>query len=396
MDHLRRKTIKCEEIKTVVLDEADEMLNMGFREDIETILSDIPREDRQMVLFSATMPRPILEITKKFQHNAVTIKVTKKELTVPSIEQYYYDVRRHDKVDVLCRLLDYYNPKLSLVFCNTKRMTDELAAELQGRGYAAEAIHGDMKQMQRDRVMKAFRSGRTDILIATDVAARGIDVDDVEAVFNFDLPQDNEYYVHRIGRTGRAGRCGRAFTFVKGKEVYKLKEIQRYCKTKVFAQPIPSADDVAQIKGEKILGEIGQVIDTTNLKDMVEIIDKVINTTDYSAMDIAAAFLKQAIGGVELTKDDDDDVDFANTGAEEGMVRLFVNIGKNQKVRPGDILGAVAGEAKIPGKLVGAIDMYDNYTFVEVPVEYGKDVLKAMKNVKIKGKTVNAEPANGR
>lgn len=396
MDHLRRKTIKCEEIKTVVLDEADEMLNMGFREDIETILTDIPREDRQMVLFSATMPRPILEITKKFQHNAVTIKVTKKELTVPSIEQYYYDVRRHDKVDVLCRLLDYYNPKLSLVFCNTKRMTDELAAELQGRGYAAEAIHGDMKQMQRDRVMKAFRSGRTDILIATDVAARGIDVDDVEAVFNFDLPQDNEYYVHRIGRTGRAGRCGRAFTFVKGKEVYKLKEIQRYCKTKVFAQPIPSADDVAQIKGEKILGEIGQVIDTTNLKDMVEIIDKVINTTDYSAMDIAAAFLKQAIGGVELTKDDDDDVDFANTGAEEGMVRLFVNIGKNQKVRPGDILGAVAGEAKIPGKLVGAIDMYDNYTFVEVPVEYGKDVLKAMKNVKIKGKTVNAEPANGR
>lgn len=349
-----------------------------------------------MVLFSATMPRPILEITKKFQHNAVTIKVTKKELTVPSIEQYYYDVRRHDKVDVLCRLLDYYNPKLSLVFCNTKRMTDELAAELQGRGYAAEAIHGDMKQMQRDRVMKAFRSGRTDILIATDVAARGIDVDDVEAVFNFDLPQDNEYYVHRIGRTGRAGRCGRAFTFVKGKEVYKLKEIQRYCKTKVFAQPIPSADDVAQIKGEKILGEIGQVIDTTNLKDMVEIIDKVINTTDYSAMDIAAAFLKQAIGGVELTKDDDDDVDFANTGAEEGMVRLFVNIGKNQKVRPGDILGAVAGEARIPGKLVGAIDMYDNYTFVEVPVEYGKDVLKAMKNVKIKGKTVNAEPANGR
>ena len=138
------------------------------------------------------------------------------------------------------------------------------------------------------------------------------------------------------------------------------------------------------------------MIDTTNLKGMVEIIDKVINTTDYSAMDIAAAFLKQAIGGVELTKDDDDDVDFANTGAEEGMVRLFVNIGKNQKVRPGDILGAVAGEAKIPGKLVGAIDMYDNYTFVEVPVEYGKDVLKAMKNVKIKGKTVNAEPANGR
>ena len=393
MDHLRRKTIRCDYVDTVVLDEADEMLNMGFREDIETILSYVENENRQTVLFSATMPKPILEITKKYQKNAKTIKVTKKELTVPSIDQYYYDVRRNDKVDVLTRLLDYYNPKLSLVFCNTKRMVDELASELQGRGYAAEGIHGDMKQQQRDRVMKSFRSGRCDILIATDVAARGIDVDDVEAVFNFDLPQDNEYYVHRIGRTGRAGRNGRAFSFVKGKEVYKLKEIQRYCKTKIKAQPIPSSDDVAEIKAEKILDEIGQIIEDGQLKDMIDL-----NNSDYTAMDIAAAFLKQAIGGVELSKEDRDmeDALSGDTGAEEGMVRLFINIGKSQRIRPGDILGAVAGEAKIPGKLVGAIDMYDNYTFVEVPAEYGKDVLRAMKNVKIKGKSVNVEPANAR
>lgn len=398
MDHLRRKTIRCEEVNTVVLDEADEMLNMGFREDIETILEYIPEEGRQTVLFSATMPKPILEITKKYQKNAKTIKVTKKELTVPSIDQYYYDVRRNDKVDVLTRLLDYYNPKLSLVFCNTKRMVDELASELQGRGYAAEGIHGDMKQQQRDRVMKSFRSGRCDILIATDVAARGIDVDDVEAVFNFDLPQDNEYYVHRIGRTGRAGRNGRAFSFVKGKEVYKLKEIQRYCKTKIKAQPIPSSDDVAEIKAEKILDEIGQIIEDGQLKDMIDLIERQVNNSDYTAMDIAAAFLKQAIGGVELSKEDRDmeDALSGDTGAEEGMVRLFINIGKSQRIRPGDILGAVAGEAKIPGKLVGAIDMYDNYTFVEVPAEYGKDVLRAMKNVKIKGKSVNVEPANAR
>ena len=377
MDHLRRK---------------------GFREDIETILSYVENENRQTVLFSATMPKPILEITKKYQKNAKTIKVTKKELTVPSIDQYYYDVRRNDKVDVLTRLLDYYNPKLSLVFCNTKRMVDELASELQGRGYAAEGIHGDMKQQQRDRVMKSFRSGRCDILIATDVAARGIDVDDVEAVFNFDLPQDNEYYVHRIGRTGRAGRNGRAFSFVKGKEVYKLKEIQRYCKTKIKAQPIPSSDDVAEIKAEKILDEIGQIIEDGQLKDMIDLIERQVNNSDYTAMDIAAAFLKQAIGGVELSKEDRDmeDALSGDTGAEEGMVRLFINIGKSQRIRPGDILGAVAGEAKIPGKLVGAIDMYDNYTFVEVPAEYGKDVLRAMKNVKIKGKSVNVEPANAR
>ena len=247
MDHLRRKTIRPDHVKQIVLDEADEMLNMGFREDIETVLEYLPQE-HQTVLFSATMPKPILEITRKYQHDAINIKIVKKELTVANIDQYYYDVKRKDKIDVLTRLLDYYNPKLSLVFCNTKKMVDELAYELCGRGYSAEGLHGDMKQVQRDRVMKNFRNGKTDILIATDVAARGIDVDDVEAVFNYDLPQDDEYYVHRIGRTGRAGRCGKAFSFVKGKEVYKLKDIQRYCKTKIYAQPIPSSDDVPAVE----------------------------------------------------------------------------------------------------------------------------------------------------
>ena len=179
MDHLRRRTIRCDHVNKIVLDEADEMLNMGFREDIETILEYIP-EPHQTILFSATMPKPILEITKKYQKDAVTIKVVKKELTVPSIDQFYYDVKRKEKIDVLSRLLDYYDPKLSLVFCNTKRKVDELTNELQGRGYFAEGLHGDMKQSQRDRVMNNFRKGKTDILVATDVAARGIDVDDVD------------------------------------------------------------------------------------------------------------------------------------------------------------------------------------------------------------------------
>ena len=396
MDHLRRKTIRCDAIHTVVLDEADEMLNMGFRDDIETILEYIPAEGRQTILFSATMPKPILDITRKYQHDAVNIKVVKKELTVPSIEQYYYDVKRSDKVEVLTRLLDYYNPKLSLVFCNTKRMVDELAEELKGRGYFAEGLHGDMKQSQRDRVMKGFRSGKTEILIATDVAARGIDVDDVEAVFNYDIPQDDEYYVHRIGRTGRAGRIGRAFTFVKGKEVYKLKDIMRYCKTKIVAMPIPSTDDVAQIKAEKVMEEIGRIIDEENLSDMIDMIERQVNASDYTAMDIAAAFLKQALGQVNLDNGSDADYDFDNTGAEEGMVRLFINIGKKDRVKPGDILGAIAGESGMPGKLVGAIDMYDKYTFVEVPREYGREVLEGMKNTKIKGRSVNMEPANQR
>ena len=393
MDHLRRKTIRCDFVHTMVLDEADEMLNMGFREDIETVLGYLP-EERQTVLFSATMPGPILEITKKYQKNAVTIKVVKKELTVPSIEQYYYDVKRKDKVEVLSRILDVYNPRLSLVFCNTKRMVDEVTSALQGRGYFAEGLHGDMKQAQRDRVMNSFRNGRIEILVATDVAARGIDVDDVEAVFNFDLPQDDEYYVHRIGRTGRAGKSGQAFSFVKGKEVYKIKDIQRYCKAKILAKPIPSMDDVTQIKLEKIMNHIGTVIEEEDLTKAIDAVEKYVNDSDYTAMDIAAAFLKLALGGKEEQPTAPAEFDFGDTGAEEGMVRLFINIGKKQNVKPGDILGAIAGESGIPGKLVGAIDMYDNYTFVEVPREYGKEVLNAMANAKIKGKTISIEPAN--
>lgn len=393
MDHMRRHTLKFDELHTIVLDEADEMLNMGFREDIETILKDVP-EERQTVLFSATMPKPILDITKNYQKDAELVKVVKKELTVRNIDQYYYEVKEKNKQEVLSRLLDMYNPKLSLVFCNTTRRVDELTTALQGRGYFAEGLHGDMKQSQRDRVMNSFRNGKTEILIATDVAARGIDVDDVEAVFNYDLPQDDEFYVHRIGRTGRAGRVGRAFTFIVGKEVYKLKDIQRYCKTKIYAQPIPSLNDVSAIKADKILSGIADVIKNEDLGKMISLIEQRLNEEDYTAMDIAAAFLKQAMGYGEAAQEKP--VDFGDTGAEEGMVRLFINIGKKQNVRPGDVLGAIAGESGMPGKLVGTIDMFDKYTFVEVPQDRARDVLMAMDHAKIKGKSINIEPANQR
>ena len=395
MDHMRRKTMKLDFVHTVVLDEADEMLNMGFREDIEFVLSGVP-EERQTVLFSATMPKPIMEITKKFQNNAKVIKVTKKELTVPNIEQYYYDVKPKKKEEVLSRLLDIYSPRLSVVFCNTKKQVDLLVNALLGRGYFAAGLHGDMKQEQRDRVMQGFRTGKTEILVATDVAARGIDVDEVEAVFNYDLPQDDEYYVHRIGRTGRAGREGRAFSFVSGKEVYKLKEIQRYCKTKIYAQKVPSLNDVANTKMENILDDVERVIEQEDLDMMINAIEERVNNSEFTAMDMAAAFLKICCGMTEDNKNtEENDWEFGDTGAgEDGMVRLFINIGKKQRVRPGDILGAIAGESGSDGKLIGTIDMYDKYTFVEVPREYAREVLNAMKNVKIKGKTVAVEPAN--
>lgn len=395
MDHMRRKTVKFDHIHTVILDEADEMLNMGFREDIETILKDVPKE-RQTILFSATMPKPILEIAGEYQKDAQLIKVVKKELTVANIEQYYYEVKQKNKDEVLSRLLDIYNPKLSLVFCNTKKKVDELVEVLQNRGYFAEGLHGDLKQSQRDRVMNGFRNGKTEILVATDVAARGIDVDNVEAVFNYDLPQDDEYYVHRIGRTGRAGRTGMAFSFVVGREAYKLRDIMKYCKTKIVLQRVPSLNDVVNTKYDKIMDQIRNMVQEEELTSVIEMLEKRLNEEDFTALDMAAALFKMALG-TENTDGYDavgEYFDFGDTGAEEGMVRLFINIGKKQNVRPGDILGAITGETGIPGRLVGTIDMYDRYTFVEVPREHAKSVLQAMQDAKIKGKVINIEPAN--
>lgn len=296
MDHMRRHTLKLDHLKTIILDEADEMLDMGFREDIETILKEIPA-DHQTGLFSATMPKPILDITQSYQkEDAVFLKMPAKELTIPLVKQYYYEVSRKNKEEVVSRLLDYYNPKRTLIFCNTKRMVDELAENLTGRGYFAEALHGDLSQQQRDRVMAGFRNGQTEILIATDVAARGIDVDDVEAVFNYDIPQDIEYYVHRIGRTGRAGKKGRAFTLVVGREVYKIRDIERVCKTKVEARSVPSAADIKSSKSEKILNRILDVYSNNDITDMTKIIEQKLNDEDCTAIELAAAFLKEQMG----------------------------------------------------------------------------------------------------
>lgn len=425
MDHMRRKTVKFDTVRTVVMDEADEMLNMGFLEDMETILSQLP-EDRQTVMFSATMPSAIMEIARKFQQDPVTVKVVKKELTVPKVTQYYYEVKPKSKVEVMCRLLDMYAPKLSVAFCNTKKQVDELVQALQGRGYFAEGLHGDLKQIQRDRVMNSFRNGKTEILVATDVAARGIDVDDVEAVFNYDLPQDDEYYVHRIGRTGRANREGIAFSFVVGKEVYKLRDIQRYCKTKITPQAVPSLNDVTVIKVDKILESVADTIADTDLSKMVNIIEQKIQEEEYTSLDLAAALLKRLMGEenediIDVKEPRSLDAldnlfggggrgnsrggrvggrggrsDSSSRGEREDMARLFINIGKNQNVKPGDILGAIAGESGMPGKMVGSIDMYDKYTFVEVPRENADVVLQAMKDVKIKGKNIHMEKANGK
>lgn len=421
MDHMRRKTIKVDQVHTVIMDEADEMLNMGFLEDMETILSQLP-EERQTIMFSATMPEEIQKIAITFQKDPQVVRVVKKELTVPKVTQYYYEAKPKTKVEVMCRLLDLYAPKLSIAFCNTKKQVDELVDELQGRGYFAEGLHGDLKQIQRDRVMNSFRNGRTEILVATDVAARGIDVDEVEAVFNYDIPQDDEYYVHRIGRTGRAGREGIAFSFAVGREVYKLRDIQRYCKTKIIPQAIPSLDDITEIKAEKVLDQAAEIMQDVDLSRILHIVEKKLLHEDYTSLELAAALLRMNMG--EANQDIVEDGHLARSlddlgsygrdgrggrgsrnyrgGKEYGrgsrdrgsMERLFLNIGREHNVKPGDILGAIAGESGVSGRMIGSIEMYDNYTFVEVPADCTDEILEAMRNVRIRGKNIRMEKAN--
>ena len=304
MDHMRRHTIKLEHVNMVVLDEADEMLDMGFREDMELILGEIPNE-HQTVLFSATMPQPILDIANQFQKDARLVRVAAKELTIPLVSQRYYKVKNQDKDAACIRLLEYYQPKLCLIFCNTKIKVDELAEVLKKAGFQAEGLHGDMSQHQRDVAMNRFRNGSTNILIATDVAARGIDVDNVEAVINYDLPQDNEYYVHRIGRTGRAGKTGRSFTFVNGKEIYRVRQLERFCRATIEEKKLPGASKVLKAKADKYLNRAWELRENEDIELMKSYLQRKMDAEGCDALDLAAVMLKYQVGdkGPEIEVD---------------------------------------------------------------------------------------------
>lgn len=298
MDHMRRHTLKMENVKTVVLDEADEMLNMGFREDMETILKEMPKE-HQTALFSATMPKQILDITYKYQKSdAVQIRVAAKELTIPLVTQYYYTVKGKYKAEAVKRLLQANNISRSIVFCNTKKMVDDLVSELKHYGYNSEGLHGDLSQKQRDMVMKHFRGGHTQVLVATDVAARGIDVDDLEAVINYDIPQDIEYYVHRIGRTGRAGKEGTSYTLVTRQDYYRIRDIEKICRTKMIKGNIPQSSEITSLQAEKYLEKAGECIKLGKLDHLKKVIELKLIEADgkYTVEDLAAALLKLHIG----------------------------------------------------------------------------------------------------
>lgn len=304
MDHMRRHTVRMADVSMAVLDEADEMLNMGFREDMELILGEIP-EGHQTALFSATMPKPILEITGKFQRDAVMIKVTAEELTIPLVSQKYFLIKNQDKDAATVRLLEYYQPKLCLIFCNTKAKVEELAEVLKKEDFQAEGLHGDLIQHQRDVVMNRFRNGSTNILIATDVAARGIDVDDVEIVINYDIPQDIEYYVHRIGRTGRAGKTGQSFTFVNAREHFKIRQIERFCKTTVEEKKLPDPSKVLRSKAAKYLDGAWELRESEDLDLMKVYLRRKFEKEGIDLLDLAACMLKLQIGekGEEIPED---------------------------------------------------------------------------------------------
>jgi ATP-dependent RNA helicase DeaD len=420
MDHLRRRTIKINELKMIILDEADEMLNMGFREDIDTILEEVEEKD-QFILFSATLPKPILDIAHKYQNDPVTINVVHKVMTVPTIDQYYLEVRENRKVEVLSRLIDANKFKLSVVFCNTKKRVDDLCKELLARGYSAEALHGDMKQMHRDSVMNKFRTGLVDILIATDVAARGIDVDDVDAVFNYDIPTDEEYYVHRIGRTGRAKRKGESFTFVTGREMGKIKEIQRYTKSKMKLIKPPTIEDIKENKLNSVTDKLAKELSGESLERYTQYIDNMVEEIseklgkDVTSMDIAAAFLKNTLDNLVMGANDHlsveelEDKGFTRTGSRDrdrdrgrdndfsrdsDSVRLFINLGKKDQMQTAQLVKFIASSTDIPGKAIGKIDILDKFSFFEIPGAYVEEAIEVLPTQKVRGRKINVEVAN--
>jgi ATP-dependent RNA helicase DeaD len=420
LDHIGRGTLKLERVRTVVLDEADEMLDMGFVEDIENILSETPTE-RQTALFSATMPAPIAELARKYLRTPERITVAAEQMTVPQIRQVYYEVGARDKFEVLARILDFETPSAAIIFCRTKSEVDNLGERLIARAFPAETLHGDLSQVQRDRVMSRFRSGQVELLVATDVAARGLDIDHVSHVINYDIPLDPEVYVHRIGRTGRAGRTGAAITMVTPRERRLLRYIERVTGAPVQRVRLATIADVIARRRESFKETLRETIEAGNLEQYQIMAEQL--GEEYSPTDLAAAAFRLLLGEpTDANKDplaaaepaeedrrarrqhrdnDHDDRGPRNNqrrdfGPDRGMTRLYLDIGRDDGVRPSDIVGAIANEANIPGRAIGAIDLFERFAFVEVPSNLSDRVMRALKRTTIRGRKISPSIAQPR
>jgi ATP-dependent RNA helicase DeaD len=385
MDHMRRGTLDLSHVKVVVLDEADQMLDMGFIEDIEVILDDVPK-DRQIALFSATLPARIRSLSTRYMHDPATITVARERLTVPEVEQRYIETTRQGKLEALTRILDMEQPESALVFVRTKREADELGEELAGRGYTAEVIHGDLSQPQRERAIAALREGRVDVLVATDVAARGLDIPNVSHVINYDIPDDPEVYVHRIGRTARAGREGTAITFVTPRERGLLKTIERLIRVPLNRMRVPTLADIADRRAQTFREAMRGALAEDGLEPYLVMVEQL--GDDYDVAQIAAAAIKlamQASDGAPRAED--------GQAAEDGMERLFVRAGRRDGVSAKDFVGAIANEAGLPGRDIGAINVYDNFSFVEVPRALTRQVIDALRRSGVRGRQVAVDVA---
>jgi ATP-dependent RNA helicase DeaD len=408
IDHLERGTLRLDELKIVILDEADRMLDMGFREDIEKILEATPSK-RQTVFFSATLSKAIRELINRFSRDPQTVKIEQKEVAAPAIEQWYYEAHSRMKLETLIRLIDYHGFKLGIIFCNTQRMVDELADALLAQGFAADRLHGGIAQAQRTRVMNKFKKTEFEFLVATDVAARGIDVDDLELVVNYDLPYDAEDYVHRIGRTGRAGRKGMAITFVSGRDIYKLQFIERYTKTKIRRGKVPSVDEVEEKRSESLLDRVRLVLEENTYPSRTTLVDRLLEE-GFNSTDLAAALFHLLIGGadtpprpagkdgappetapVEKKKKDRPAREEESRGAarhedsgesrerppllrppSRGLQWIKLNVGKGDGFGPREIVDVIATSSGMPGKHVGTIELARHESYAQVPESFAQ------------------------
>lgn len=455
MDHMERGTLKLDQLRLVILDETDRMLDMGFRDDIEKILTAVPAQ-RQLLFFSATIPRPIQDLIGRYSKDPAWIRIESVAQNAPQVEQTYFEVDRRSKLEALTRLIDVHDFRYGIIFCSTKIMVDDLDEHLHARGYQTDRLHGDISQAQRDRVMDKFRRRGFEFLVATDVAARGLDVDDLEVVFNYDLPNDAEDYTHRIGRTGRAGRRGRAFTFVSGQELYKLQSMVRWARLDIRRGKIPSLDEVEEARTNVFFEKIRTTLDAKEFKPHDRMIDRLLDQ-GYASTDICSALIhllqgasptkvpakpaakpasapsgfgappaarpvkpapawvkpaapKAAPEGALAAGSDDSAPPYgehgnddegprrkskyeraARTGREPGMATLFLNVGRKQLVTPADIVGKIAGVTRLPATVVGAIDIHQRHTLADVAAAEVEFIVKKLTGIRLKG--IVLEPA---
>ncbi len=388
MDHIRRGTLDLSTVRTVVLDEADEMLDMGFVEDIEFILDQVP-EERQIALFSATVPRRIENLAKRYLRDPQRVTIAQETQTAPQTNQMYVEVPYRAKIEALTRILDLESPSSAIVFCRTKREVDEVSETLQARGYTAVAVHGDIPQAQRERLLRSFREGHSELLIATEVAARGLDIPDVTHVFNYDIPDDADAYVHRVGRTGRMGRKGDAITFVTPREIRQLRFIEKQIRKKLKPMQVPTPRDIAARRTETFREVLRGAIDDGKGAAYAAIVLELAAEHDPLIVAQAAMHLAMEASGIRLGDGTSDTTDSPAPASEDGMVRLHLTAGRRHRVRPGDIVGALTSEADINGKAIGTIDMFDDYALVEVDRKVVRQVLDRAGHLVLRGRDTN-------